>query len=130
MTSFLGDLGYPPTEQELEDFFEKLRLDAFLRHETQKIRYAATVTPDAFKGENVIVDTLTGGITVNNPINAHEGLWLRFKFVQDGAGGHAVAWGTDFKVNWTPVTTANKINTISFRYDGSDWIQMSSAVGM
>jgi len=114
----------------LDPFFEAVRQLLTRRARTVRLRYAAAITPDAASAETVIVGTLTAGITVNNPTGSREGMWLRFDFTQDGSGGHAVTWGTAFKVSWSPDTAAGKRNTISFRYDGTSWVQMATATGL
>ncbi len=96
----------------------------------QNLAYAASITPEPGYGSTIVVGTLTGGITVNAPQAAWKGAKLRFVFTQDGTGGRAVTWNAVFKVNWTPTTTANKINTIEFVYDGTNWVQTATAVGM
>lgn len=90
--------------------------------------YAASYTPDPYNGE-VVLMTLTGAITVNNPTTApYPGQRMTFVFVQDATGGRVVTWGSLFKQNWTPTTTASRRNTISFVYDGTNWQQISSAI--
>lgn len=114
----------------LEPFAESVHQLLVRRQRTYRIAYAASITPDAAKGETIIVGTLTGNITVNNPTGAREGMWLRFDFTQDGGGGHTVSFGSSFLVNWTPSTTGGDRNTISFRFDGTNWVQMGAATGL
>lgn len=101
-----------------------------LQRSSQSISFASTITPSATAGELVLVGTLTGAITVNNPTGAVVGQELTFHFQQDGTGGRVVTWGNNYKVNWTPTTTANLRNVITFIYTGSTWIQKSTAVGL
>jgi len=114
----------------LEGHLEAMRQEAVRQRRTYRIRYAASITPDAAQGEYIIVDTLTGNITVNNPTNAREGMWLYFQFTQDGGGGRTVTWGADFLVNWTPSVVGGETNTIGFRYDGTNWVQITYAAGL
>jgi hypothetical protein len=116
--------------RDLQTFFEYVRREVMVSREVQHVRYAATITPDPTLGEVVIVDVLTGNITVDNPVGAREGMCLHFQFEQDGSGGHTIGFGTDFLTNWTPSTTGGDLNTISFRFDGSAWIQLSAATGL
>ena len=107
----------------------------------QAVSYASSITPNPYEGEFISV-TLTGNITVNNvsnttgqgsgtyPRGQHAGARMTFIFTQDGTGGHTVTWGDAYKVNWTPTTTANKINTISFVYNGSNWIQVGEGINL
>lgn len=92
--------------------------------------YAASYTPNPVKSDAVVVATLTGGITINAPSPAYRGQRLQFVFTQDGTGGRTVTWNAVFKVNWTPDTAANKKNTVEFIYDGTNWVQTSSATGL
>jgi hypothetical protein len=101
-----------------------------IEQESQAIAYAGTITPDPYKGGRVVVGTLTNNITVNAPADAHAGGRLSFVFTQDGTGGWAVNFNAAFKVNWTPTTTAGKINTIEFEYNGTNWIQMATGIGL
>ena len=122
---------YPPVQRaDLGGFYQVLQHDYELRRKPQRFRYAATITPDASKGEVVIVDVLTGNIQVNTPSNPREGGWLMFQFTQDGSGGHTITFSSAFLTNWTPSTTADELNTIVFRYDGAFWVQFSVAVGL
>ena len=96
----------------------------------QAIAYAASIFPSLLRGEIVDVGTLTGNIGVGVPTSAARGLRLTFNFTQDATGGRTVTWNAVFKVNWTPDTAANKRNTITFEYDGTNWVQVSAAVGL
>lgn len=93
--------------------------------------YAASYTPNPYNGSTIAM-TLTGNITVNAPAaaNYHIGSKLRFIFTQNAGAGHVVTWDAAYKVNWTPTTTANKVNSIDFEYNGTNWIQVASAVNL
>lgn len=107
----------------------------------QNVTYAASITPNPYAGETIKV-TLTGNITINNtastsgqgsgtaPAGQHLGVKMTFILVQDSSGGHSVTWGSAYKTSWTPTTTSNAINTISFVYDGTNWNQVSASVGL
>lgn len=107
----------------------------------QSVTYAASVTPNPYQGENIRI-ALTGNILINNtasttgqgsgtpPSGHHEGAKMTFIFVQDASGSHTVSWGANYKVNWTPDTSANKVNSITFVYDGTNWNQVSTATGL
>lgn len=90
--------------------------------------FASTVTPDGRQGSINIA--LTGPITMAAPTNAAKGAKLRFVFTQDATGGRVVTWNAIYKVAWTPTTTASKINTIDFSYNGTNWIQVGAVVGI
>lgn len=109
---------YPPgAYPDLEPFFEALRRDLQLRRFAQRIPYAATITPDANKGEIVVVGVLTGNIIVANPINSRGEMRLYFTFTQDDVGSRTVTFGSDFSTNWTPISTADATTTVDFWYD-------------
>jgi hypothetical protein len=91
--------------------------------------FAASYTPDPYAGETVRI-TLTGNITINNPGQSYAGMILRFILTQDGTGGRTTSFGTSFKLNWTPTTTANLTNTITFMHDGNNWYQIGSSIGI
>jgi hypothetical protein len=92
---------------------------------SQTVAYAASITPDQYKGEVVLVGALTGGITVNNPAAPFAGQRLAFRFLQDATGGRAITWGAAFTLNgWTPPSTAaNARYGVRFVYDGTAWVR-------
>ena len=65
------------------------------------------MTPNPLKGGHCLV-TLEGDTAVANvPLEKrYHGCRLSFTFGQDENGGHAVTWGTDYAVTWTPNTAA------------------------
>lgn len=95
----------------------------------QNPTFASSYTPDPYLGGTVVM-TLTGNITVNAPAEPYAGQELRFIFTQDGTGGRTTTFNAAFKTSWTPNTTAGKVNTITFEYSGSNWVQTSSVVGL
>ena len=113
-----------------EPFFEALRRDLQLRRFTQRVPYAASITPDANKGEIIVVDVLTGDLTVANPVNARNGMRLYFSFTQDSTGGRTVSFGSDFMTSWGTIEDADATSTVDFWYDGAvgKWIQGSDMV--
>jgi hypothetical protein len=90
----------------------------------QTITYAASVTPDPYAGQVKII-TLTGALTLANPVARHVGQRLRFVLIQDGTGGRVTTFGSDFAASWLPDTSANTVNTASFTWDGTKWRQES-----
>ena len=95
----------------------------------RQISYAATVSNDPWTQETIRIP-LTGNILIDNPQRNPHGLILRYILNQDATGGRVTTFGTLFKVNWTPVTTANKTNVITFLCDGTNWIQIDAATGL
>ncbi|TMD59892.1 MAG: hypothetical protein E6I87_08140 [Chloroflexi bacterium] len=96
--------------------------------------YSPSFTPDLSEGTIKHIDTMTGAMTVNNPINMQRGQHLYLYFQQDATGGRVITWGTKYRVgaNWVPVTTGGKRNSIEFVYDDlyDLWIQVGGATGM
>lgn len=75
-------------------------------------------------GQVILVGQITGIVTVANPQNSQLGQRLLYIFNQD-ATGHAVSWGTAFKVQASAVsTTASSWSAVEFIYNGSNWIQI------
>lgn len=95
----------------------------------QSLAYAASVTPDPYKGGTVLM-TLTGNLTINAPSNPYAGQRLQFVFTQDATGGRTVTFAAAFKTAWTPTTTANARNVIEFVHDGANWLQTSAQTGL
>lgn len=96
---------------------------------SQSVTYASSVTPDPYTGTTKRI-SLTGPITINATTSHHAGAELAFIFTQDSTGGRVVTWNSQYKLNWTPVTTSGKINTIRFQFDGTNWIQMHGVTGI
>jgi hypothetical protein len=53
--------------------------------------------PDGALGERVIVEVLTGNLTINAPTNPRTGAMLTFAFIQDATGGRTITWNAVFK---------------------------------
>jgi len=97
---------------------------------TETPAYAASVAVNPYSGGFVSI-TLTGAITLANPVTGHAGCQLTYILTQDATGGRVTSFGTNFHQNWSPTTTANKKNSITFlNVDGTNWVQIASAVGM
>lgn len=94
--------------------------------------FSTPYVPDPTQGESVEM-TLTGNVTINVPTaSCFAGQRLLLLLVQDGTGGRTITFGAGFKVasGWTPSTTASKVNSIEFVFDGTNWIQVAGQVGM
>jgi hypothetical protein len=99
--------------------------------ENKSVTFAATVSPTQTARCTTNRIALTGNITtLNVPSGAQIGDQVQFIFAQDATGGRTVSFVASYKVSWTPVTTSNKINVITFEYDGTSWIQISSTTGI
>lgn len=74
---------------------------------------------------------LTANVTIDHVANRWPGMVVTYVFQQDGTGGRTVTWGASgaYKVpaGWSPVTTANKTNSITFMFDGLVYRCMSFA---
>jgi hypothetical protein len=94
------------------------------------VQTPAFVTPlvvDASAGQTIQVGTLTGNITIGVPLNSTLGQKLTYQFTQDGTGSRTVTWNAVFKTSWKPSPTANKISSVTFWYDGTNWQQFVGA---
>lgn len=95
----------------------------------QNPAYAATVTLTVADPINVVVfQTLTGNITVANPVGARLGMRLIMAFTQDGTGSRTITWGAAFKAAANGAGTAGQKAATEFVYDGTNWVQSSGAI--
>ena len=88
------------------------------------LTYVANLAIDAKSGE-IFDITLTGDITLENPINPTNGKTIRFRVVQDGVGGRTVTLGSKFNAPpgyfgpWS--TDPNKMDILTATYhEGRD----------
>ncbi|WP_310877182.1 hypothetical protein [Priestia megaterium] len=97
----------------------------------QAATYSATFTPAVYDGGKIIM-TLTGNITIANTVAGkfHTGAEMILVLKQDATGGRTVTFGNQYKTTWTPDTSANKTNILKLMFDGTNWIQTSSTVGI
>lgn len=87
---------------------------------------AATIAVDASVG-SIFTVTLAGNRTVGAPTNPLLNQVITFYVTQDGTGARTLAWNAVFKHAWVNTgNTAGKISTISFRYDGTNWVQQGA----
>ncbi|MGH3848722.1 MAG: hypothetical protein ACRDRT_03290, partial [Pseudonocardiaceae bacterium] len=93
------------------------------------VAFTASWTPEA---DAALIQrmTLTANLTINAPTRAYKGQWLLFELSQDATGGRTMTFNAVFKKNWTPVTTANAINTIMFTYNGTNWLMIGKGEGL
>lgn len=73
-----------------------------------------TITPDC-SASNTFEYTVTGALTIANPINAVAGQFVNFLIIENATGGYAITLGANFKImNGTSfTTTANTVNILS-----------------
>jgi hypothetical protein len=102
----------------------------------QTLSYGVTMTPEPYRGGTASF-VLTGNTVMMPPPNdGHvgsnnhaQGCHLTLKMTQDATGGRVVTWSSGFVINsFSPNTGANKTNTISFIYDGTNWDQVASLI--
>ncbi len=95
---------------------------------TQSPAGAGTVTPDLSQGCVWPIQMPAGNVTIANPLNAMAGDHLTLVITQDGVGARTITWGSAYKKNVTLSVTAAARDTITFRYDGTNWNQVSSTL--
>ena len=97
----------------------------------QNVTYAASITPAVYDGGTMFI-TLTGNVTIANTVNGryHPGAVMRLVLTQDATGGRTISFGSQYKTNWTPDTTAGKVNVIEFIHNGTNWVQIAATVGI
>lgn len=104
----------------------------------QSVAYSASYAPagagfaaDLALGK-IIKMTLTGAIQVMPPIHATKGKRITYAFKQDTTANRAATWDPIFKVSATPAPalTNGLTNSWSFVWDGTNWVQDGSAVGL
>jgi parallel beta helix pectate lyase-like protein len=89
--------------------------------------YASSITPNPCDDGSVIfVGTLTGPMTVNAPAasNTWTGQHMTLIFTQDATGGRVITWNSAYVVNQASILTANAKFTMTFVYNGTNWIQI------
>jgi hypothetical protein len=85
--------------------------------------YASSLTLDLSQKPIVAIAALTGAITIANPSRLPAvGQEVQFHFTQDGTGGRAVSWGSNFvfPTAWSNSgNTANTGSSITFVSNGT-----------
>lgn len=80
-----------------------------------------------------ITATLTGNITVTLPSTTFNGEMLTLELIQDGTGSRTVTWPSNFKKaggTLTLSTAAAAKDTISMRWDGTNWVETGRALNV
>lgn len=109
--------------------------------QVQTPAFAATLALDASLGGNIVV-TLTGNVTSWSIINPQPGQHVVITFVQDATGSRTLASAAS-NIKFMPAsylgaspgsaptltTTANKRDTLMFRYDGTNFVQYGQVLG-
>ena len=91
--------------------------------------YPATVTPNRRLGRVIDYRVIAGNVTINVPTGITEGSVITLAWQQDGTGGHTVTLNSAYRVAATLSTTANRRNVLTFFFNGSQLVEMASAIG-
>lgn len=90
---------------------------------------AGTFTPDLNQGEKFTVTMPAGNITMAAPVNGRTGHRLEISIVQDATGSRLVTWNAVYKfagaASPTLTTTASRKDTFVFRFNGTNWEEVS-----
>jgi hypothetical protein len=91
------------------------------------VAYGTSMTPDSSQA-NTLVITATDGVafTINAPTNPATGKQITF-MIRNATGGAlgAATWNAIFKMAaWTQPGTATS-RSITFVYDGTNWVEIS-----
>jgi hypothetical protein len=103
-----------------------------LGYSQQTVTFGTSLTFALIFGGDIKLSTaMTSNITINAPTGATLGARINLALTQDATGGRTVTWNAVFKfvagawVDAVTTTDANKITSISFVYDGTNWIQQA-----
>lgn len=93
----------------------------------RSIPYSTSITPDAIKYSDAVITATNGtAFTINAPTNGHRGQVLTIT-ISNASGGAlgAVTWNAIYKLaSWTQPADGFS-RSISFRYNGSNWVEVS-----
>lgn len=92
------------------------------------LAYSASMTPDCNNGDSATITVTDGNaFVINAPLNPVTGMLLSFLVRNTFGVLGAVTWNAIFKMSaWTQ--PANGFSrSITFRYDGTNWIQINPA---
>ena len=93
------------------------------------VTFSATPAFDASLGNSFKL-TLTGNVTSSTISNAQTGQFITLLLCQDGTGSRTIAWPSNFKLAggaFTLTTGANKCDSVTALYDGSNWYETTRA---
>ncbi len=95
---------------------------------------AGTVTPDTLMGSEVYI-TYSGSFTLAAPLpNPENGRRLRIKFIHDNsASAWVITWNAVYKragAAFANTNTANAVDSIEFRADGTNWIEVARSINI
>jgi hypothetical protein len=91
------------------------------------VTFTTPMTFDAFTGNEFDITATSGSaVTINAPLNPSDGQRITVT-IRNTSGGvlGAITWNAVFKMStWTSPATGNS-RSIDFRYDGTNWVQIS-----
>lgn len=85
------------------------------------VAYAASIELDFATGRNFVIGPMTGNLTLDNPVNAIDGMWGEIAVPQDATGGRTITYDTNWRfpggvaVGGVLSTAANAEDIISYR---------------
>jgi len=127
----------PEPEKELPLQFEEAmeRIEDILNQiEPQAVAFAASISFDLNEADTFDVAALTGNVTAITINNPHKGQTWSVIFTQDGTGSRTVlGWPSAVLLAdgaFTLTTTADKKDSITFLYDGTNHVEKSRALNM
>lgn len=92
--------------------------------------YPATVTPNRKLGKIIDYRVIAGDVTIGIPIGASDaGTIMTIAWQQDSSGGRTVTFNAIYRRASALSTTANQRNILTFFNNGTQLIEMSSAIG-
>jgi hypothetical protein len=96
------------------------------------LTFSTTPIFDASTG-NAFKLTLTGNITSSSIPNAQTGELITLILCQDGTGSHTMTWPSNLKLagnSFTLSTSANKCDSLTAVFDGTNWYETSRAANL
>ena len=80
----------------------------------------------------VTLEAEASTVTIVEPVQA--GQVITIEWIQGGAGGHTYTWPANCKFAGAavppPDLTAGRRDSVTFRYDGTNWLEVSRALGV
>jgi hypothetical protein len=96
---------------------------------TSQVAYAASITVDVTTNTDFIISVLTGNTTINSPLSPTTNKIISFSFTQDTLGNRTVTWNAVFTGVTLPASGKhNETTSIQFRYNGTNWVQLSQPI--
>lgn len=94
------------------------------------LTYGATIATDASQGSQFVIAPTNGtAFTISSPTRPGTGQTISYE-IRNTSGGAlgAITWGAAFLLAGAFTSPANtKRRTITFRYDGTNWVELSRA---